>query len=233
MPEAEDELYVPQIVWGQHLIWRGEAGKVSHDEADRVAMMMAELLVPAVGLDGNAALGVTHQDGTVQLFSFDMPVFNYRSEFMTPLQQACQVISEMYCRSTQRTVWEPVVVSGDHVLWRPYWRTVQYRAQQRAIEEATRVMVDHLRPGAQNRQLRGHTEPGWDPCFEFWTEGEGLESSTTCHPERICESEVQAWRVAAELLATAEATVWPAPQRSPIVDWPDTDPRLHLHRQAA
>lgn len=228
---SSDEWFVPEITWNKEMIWRGANRIADPYEARSTARKMGELLVPAVTDEGKAALGVISDDA-IHLFELDTHKYQHRSEFMTPMQQASQVISEMNCEDAPQFAWEAVVASCNHVLWRPYWRFVEYTTRELAIEEARLVLVCHLRPAAENRQRRDRSaDEGWNACVECQTEDEG--HITSFRTEASWDSETEAWRHAAQMLAAAEATARAAPERSPIVDWPDSDRRLLPSRQAA
>lgn len=224
-----DEIFVPEINWRQTLIWRGATRTTDRNEADRAAQEMVELLVPTVTDTGQPALEIAVADGERPCFALDISIYDYRSEFLTPLRRACQVVAEMGWQGELETGWESAVISGDHVIWRPWWRTVQYTRRDLAQERAADVLMNRLRPAA-SKHWQGET---WDAVIEHRADSGEIDVERIIKDGETWPTRADAWRYAAEVLAAAEATARQAPDRTPVVTWPEPDSPTPAASQAA
>ena len=214
MPEKPvDEGFVPEITWNDNLIWRSDL-RSDRDSAYAAARCFADRLTPAVNADEQPTLVLAVEEGEFA-FHLEYSVFEYRSEFMTPLQRACQVIAEIVCAGAPVIAWEPIIRSGGRVIWKPRnrrpWENVEL-AQQQAEE----LLLDRLRPAAY-KHWEGEK---WEPCIDYVI-GSG-STEFRCLESDHWGTKTEAWRHAARVLADAEAGVQEVKDRGPLVTLPDS-----------
>lgn len=210
-----DDGYFPEITWNGHVIWRGASCPV-RDDAYAVAQRVAEGFVPDVMADERPMLRQTHR-GRPTFVPLKWLVYEYRSEFMTPLQRACQVVAEMSCGAAPAVEWEPMVVSGGEVIWRAR-REGLFPCENAdyAQEHAFRVLYD-LKPAAiRHWEDRNKWESHIEHLAESGTETIRLRSDPW-------PTKNEAWQRAAQILAAAEATIQQAELREPLIAPPEAE----------
>lgn len=219
MPEAEETVnagYVPEITWNDHVVWRGElrAGR-GRDAAYVAARCMADRISPAVTVGDRPALRVDLGDPVAE-FRLGYSDCDYRSESMTALQRAAQVFAEMSCRGVPAVAWEPVIMAGAQEIWVVRDRLVPCESTSLAQTLAEKTLTDHLRPAA-----RASTSVArWKSRIEYVHES-GAVDSRDLGAERW-GTRTEAWRHAAEVLASAGATIRKTEKREPLMTMAET-----------
>lgn len=215
MPEEPiSDGYAPEITWKDQLIWRGKR-QSGREDAYAAAKRIAERLAPTVNGDGKPALVLGINDGEF-VFPLEYSAYEYRSEFMTPLQRACQAVAEMICSGTPVVAWEPVVLSGDRVIWKQWGSRDPYEIVESAQKHAETTLMDHLMPAAYKHWRDGK----WEPCIDY------VDDSGTVEFRRLEKdhwgTKAEAWWHAARVLADAEAGVQEIKDREPLVTLPES-----------
>ena len=213
--QPTNALRFPEVTWKHYVIWRGEGTTTDSVEASRAAKDMSSRLAPTVTDEGEPALAVMGTGTAGRLFVIDWPHFEW-PRHLSPIQRAAKIVAEMTWGDAPEIVWEAVVVSGDHVLWTPSAGWPEYEALDRALEQATEVLLDRLRPAACEHYPR---EEGWDSCIDYLHQSGSIDVRRI-RTDSAWATKAEAWRHASRVLAEAEATVRQAPDRKPIVIWP-------------
>lgn len=212
--EPETIRFFPELTWHQHVVWRG-ALVGSRDEGHQAAAAMSEHLHPVATDEGNPAIAVTGTDGEQHVFVIDWAADDSRS----PVQRAAKVVADMTCGAGPETAWEPAVISGEHVIWAPWYPT--YVPKDLALEQSAKALLHHLRPAAfvkyQSDMDRSAEE--WEPCIEHQDDNGNIENKRI-RTDRTFLTMTEAWRHAARVLAEAEATARKAPTSEPLVTIP-------------
>lgn len=216
--EPETVRFFPELHWHERVIWRGDLVS-SRDEGHEAAETMSACLHPIVTGTGKPAIAVERADGEQLVFEIDWADNDSRFRFLSPIQRAATVVADMTCGAGPETAWEPAVISGEHVIWAPYYPA--YVPQDLALEQSAKALLDHLRPSAFVK-YRGDRDGGadeWEPYIEHRSD-HGRVDNKRIAVGNAFSSKTLAWRHAARVLADAEATARKAPTSEPLVTVP-------------
>ena len=223
--EVNGDGFFPEIKWNEHVIWRGER-QSGREDAYYAAMRLAVRFAPTVDAESRPALVLAFEDGE-SIFPLGYPAYEYRSEYRSenlfdaPMQHACKVFAEMRCLGTPAVAWEPVVVSDNRVIWKVKDGLVpsedigyaQNLAESVLYELHPAVLKcwdgqDKWEPGIARQRVWGAQEQETARLGD-WSELDSENAGWTTRAE--------AWRLAAQTLAVAEATTRQAEMSEPLV----------------